>query len=611
MTVVTVHGISSSTNPANKLFPEFRFDFPNAKSENSELSCSPPYGSADILNPEYCNCWSGAAPSSRLSTDCNVHTKCAGRIGSASASAQNIAFRPEHTFADDKLLLKQVLPIVKNRRDTIIQFAVPSIPSAQISPSVPIGTLGAPECFYPGNLWEKRLDNLDCHDEYYMVLPWTQHEFCGFVEDLNPMHSTHFLRVFVANLVTTYTETYGLNSDGIPLFRKVSNTFLISVKFTKSIAIFTQSTLSVFIEDPLADSFLTASVTGDTLYDVSTQNAIITFATTVLWPYKLDESSQLSGVWHKAIGNLATGNVSAVAIISADNSDSLCDSTQDTTCEQNWILTINLQPDVNVAPVCNLAGSVKFSTSDLLCRDFTGAPQPCPDHPFTDFTIKIGKTDLCDNGQVADASSGLAYVLESYYDQEYTLPQTIFQTGDMIYFRVSVINPLATIDAIKINKLLIWDEQRTTFESLFDVATPGVNKSELHITQEVDSLVPAGEPGYLAFYFRVSRNSVSGINLLNSLASAADLSRQLIVEATIDIWYHGNQKRATRVVAGPLPAVTHATIAVYNYEKTGDDIIVNNNNEVAGEDSSFWRSSASSSVASFLLIATLALFSLF
>ena len=39
------------------------------------------------------------------------------------------------------------------------------------------GTLGETTCFYPGNLWEKTLDELDCKDVYQGSIPWSQNTY--------------------------------------------------------------------------------------------------------------------------------------------------------------------------------------------------------------------------------------------------------------------------------------------------------------------------------------------------------------------------------------------------------------------------------------------------
>lgn len=77
---------------------------------------------------DYCNCWSGFAASTPDTRDCNVKSECAAVNSPYDQISIHSPLRPETAFKDDKLWVKQVQPVVMNRRDTIIQWAVPAIP---------------------------------------------------------------------------------------------------------------------------------------------------------------------------------------------------------------------------------------------------------------------------------------------------------------------------------------------------------------------------------------------------------------------------------------------------------------------------------------------------
>jgi hypothetical protein len=580
---VIINGVSNipSANFIGSTVP--RYDFSDNTPSSpllSSVSCVPPFGAADVLNPDYCNCWSGFAASTPDTRDCNVKSECAAVSSPYDQISIHPPLRPETAFKDDKLWVKQVQPVVKNRRDTIIQWAVPAIPVRNPADSVP-GTLGFETCGYPGNLWEKKVNRLDCLDEYYGILPWSQHDLCGFVEDIDPSNALNLVRVFKSNLINTYTE-YHQSDDGLNHWRKVSNAFLVTVTFVRQIKTVTQ--YAVYIIDHLAPAVLNVDIVGDALYDVASKNTIITFETTLLWPYQI-ASTTLDGIWAEATDNNNPGSISAEAVPGLATGDLVCNTQEDTDCEQSWILTINTQPNPSDPQVCNLKGKLTFSTQNLLCRDLTDASNtvlPCIAFPVTNFTLSLGKTDLCDsNDKVVDTAGGMTEVLESFYDADRSLPQNIFQTGDMVYFNLIVNNPSASIDTITFNSIRVGS---ATFTPLYWVDTPGTTDptyihtsptSQINTTTEIrDSLVRAGQDALLQFNFRLLRNVIGSLVDLSTI-TAGDMQRDLTVEVVIDIWYHGNEhsvKRTLRTNA-PLPAVAHAQIAYYlsDLGDAGDD----------------------------------------
>lgn len=614
--VVVVNGQSSASAETSSVGGSaVRFDFPDPRSEG--LSCVPPYGAADIYNSEVCNCYSGFASSTPEYTDCNVHTKCAGRTTSQTVVSQFPAGRPETEFKNDQLHIKQKIPIVKNRRDTIIQFAVPSIPNRDPVDSVP-GTVGEATCYYPGNLWTKTVNDLDCLDEFSGVIPWTQHSLCGFVEDTDAANLLNKLRVFKAALATSYTETFKY-ADGSLYFRKVVNTYLVSVSFVRQVVALTATNLAVIISDEKEFGNLKVAVIGDALYDVATKNTIIEFRTTIVWPYKLPAAT-ITGAWKKAVGSTETGEVDASAELSTYQSYlDVCAQVQDSECTQNWILTINTEPTA-LPQVCNLKGAVSFNTGNLLCRDYDSVIL-CPQDPNTNFTINIGKTDLCDSdAKETDASAGLTNILDSYFDAEHQIPQNVFQTGDIIYFRVIVKDPVSTIDEITFNEVNVFKADLSDSDLLYKVQNPKDTYDDVdtikatsvlfNITHEVrqpeHALVSPNTEGVLAFSFKLSRN----LQTLSTLSAATnDGAQQLTVSVTIDLFYHGNQKR-TITARSALPSVSQTQISFFDIEEGTESLIPNQNNVspvVEGDEFDGLFSSASSVVASVAVVAVSAL----
>jgi hypothetical protein len=455
---------------------------------------------------------------------------------------------------------------------------------------------------------------LDCVDEFYGVLPWTQHVLCGFVEDKDSDIALQRLRTFKTSVVTTYTELY--KTDGISYFRKISNSFLVAVSFTRQVIALTKTDLTVYINDEKLAASLKVAVLGDALYDVATKNTIISFQTTIVWPYEI-AAHTLIGEWKRRAGQ--AGVISATAgLDSIQAGSAVCDGTQDTDCIQNWILTINTKPEQAVDQVCNLKGFLEFATGNLLCRDFANTIV-CPQDPNTNFTISIGQTDLCDNGPEADASAGLTNTLESYFDEEYSAPQNIFQTGDMIFFKVIVKDPVATIDEITFNEVLVRsnvdiNKQDTLYKvshpkDLFtDPNTVKLTAVLFNITKEIrqpTDIISPGSEAVLLFSFKLYR-SLQALTTLSSADPEAQ-AQQLTVEVSLDLWYHGNQKKSiVATSAGALPSTSHAQISFYDMGENTDELNAAENVITPIEEDQLFGSSAASVVASIATIATCA-----
>lgn len=601
--VVTVNG-QSSTTEAGVGGSGVRYDFPDVVIPG--FDCTPPFGSTDIFNTELCNCWSGSAPANNLlSKDCSKHAVCPGRLTTQPVVAQHAPSRPQTEFKDDKLYIKQTSPIVKNRRDSVIQFVIPALTGSYV-PNTPAGTIGSSTCFYPGRIWEKRLNELDCLDEFYGALPWSQNELCGFVEDTAAVLAN---RIFKTNLVTSYVETFK-KSDGSIHFRKISNSFLITVTFARQIVALTTTPVTAIIADEDAPTSMDIVVNGDALYDVASKNTIISFTTTMAWPYQIDDVT-LSGTWKLSMDNTETGLVDAIAILNPTQPGELeCDQVQDTECEQAWILTIDTL--VGAGPqVCNLKGIIEFSTDPLLCRDYTTVDD-CQGAPATNFTIQIGRTDLCDSAPDVDASAGINGVLESFYDEDLTIPQAVFQTGDMVFFKLTITDPVSSIDRITFAEVVVRSSSDVSInDELYEQTTPGdpvdtsstfLTAAHFNITQEFRTpILYAKSKGELLFHFRLLRDVLNVVADLSSL-TASDMTKQLTVEVTVDVAYHGNTKRST--VATTLPTTAHSQLTFYDLGDNVEEMQPHANDAIVEDDIfSGYFSPASTVVASVLAVA--------
>jgi len=248
----------------------------------------------------------------------------------------------------------------------------------------------------------------------------------------------------------------------------------------------------------------------------------------------------------------------------------------------------------------------------LLCRDYT-AVSLCQGSPSTNFTITIGNTDLCDDAPNVDASAGLTTSLETYYDAALQIPQAIFQTGDMVYFKLAVRDPSSTIDQITFRSIIVRSSDAVVEDDLYETENAGDLPSEatvfradadFNITQEFRTpfLVPNAE-GDLMFNFRLLRNKLQVVSALSS-NSADDMTKQLTIEAVIDLLYHGNQVvTRTFVATTNIPAMTHAQISFYDMGETEEELEPHANDanvaaDAADHASLFAASPASTVVAS-------------
>jgi hypothetical protein len=581
---------------------DVRIDLPNPVTPG--LNCVPPFGAQDINNLASCNCFSGYAPlNTLLNTDCDLIAVCPGNV-LEQASVNLAAYsQPITTFSDDNLYIYQSSPIVRYRRDTVLQFAVPNL--GDLTPNA--GDLGAYTCWHPGNIWVKTVNDLDCLDEFSAILPWTQAALCGFVEDTNAEEGTN-LKIYKSNLVTSYIETVN-GANGKPHFRKISNSFLITVTFIDEIKVILDTQVNVYIADPDESAAITVELVNDLLYDPATKFVDIVFYTSFVWPYQI-AFTQIAGAWTSTAG--VTGVVGVtIQLTSVQPGDLVCDENEDSTCGQQWLLTLNTHPDPSQPQVCNLNGYVLFNTHNLLCRDLdTEHPDWCPGFPSSTFQLNIATTDLCDDAPAVDTSVGIVSLLTTYADPLFQLEQTVFQTGDWIFLQASLTDPKTSIDSITINNVKVISSDLSVSDTLYYVDTPAAPVSDssylngvlFNVTTEIRQPGPiliAGMTGTIDFQFRLYRNVLKALFGLD----AEDTSAELIIEVTLDIFYHGNQKRTV------IGSIAHTAKSKINLVPTDDaEVIANERMNVDQEVNAVPIFDSASSVVSVSAVATFAMF---
>jgi len=201
-------------------------------------------------------------------------------------------------------------------------------------------------------------------------------------------------------------------------------------------------------------------------------------------------------------------------------------------------------------------------TDGVLCRDSDSAEidQPGANCNFTGstgelepalFSVRIGRTSLCAEAPL-DTSVDMTYLLGSYSDSAFTEPQDVFQTGDMMYLTFDVTNPVATIDEITFNQvnILAGAGASAVTDAVYWVAEPrgaGAYAANIDFTliSEVQQPISPNTPGRLALGFRLLRQSLKTVSTFIGVGSGD--SSPLVVQVTVDILYHGNQRRTVHL----------------------------------------------------------------
>jgi hypothetical protein len=320
------------------------------------------------------------------------------------------------------------------------------------------------------------------------------------------------------------------------------------------VTVLSKESFAVTITDT-DDSWLSVYVIGDSVFDPVSGSVFVTFRTVSAWPYSLDENNIGGTQWTStSYPPVIDENVGLTTVTRDYTADVFCPGQPGSSCTQQWVATINSDG------VCNIQGIFQMNDT-LLCRDtepkwgagytypglpcnFTGSgKEPAP----AIFQFNVGKTFLCDE-EALDTSTSMTYQLLSYSDADFARPTTTFQTGDMIYMQFILTNPSVSVEAVTFN--LITLVSGATSNTIYSVPEPfatgqwlsGINGEFL---SEVRTLVPSGQPAVLEFGFQLSRSQLSSITVLGD--NEDDDSISLLVQVSVDILYHGNNKRAVMV----------------------------------------------------------------
>lgn len=525
--------------------------------KTTSLTCRPPTGTPDLHQTEMCNCWSGYAPSDSTGTDCDNHAKCAQTLASKNEDVSDAPMVPETSFADDKLIIKQTVGIVSNRKATFMNFAVPKLAFAL--PETPAGTEGGRTCNFPGPLWTKSIDSLDCQETFEAVMPWSQNGFCGFVQDLNASSVSSV--VYKSVLVTRFIE---IINDGGKMLQRISQfSNLISVRFLAQRFVSSDassSPLEIFLDDASREKFIQTAVVADSVYDVTSGNVLAYIKTTAAWPYQLNPATPM---FFKADPVRAGVNVEIITLPNEEGDN--CNTKQDSTCVQKFLVRIN------VGDNCDIAGVYTFRDT-LYCRDVssTDVAALCDVHTDpVEFTIRVKSTDLCDS-EALDASKDMKTSLDAFFDQEFATRTSEFQTGDMIFWKLTIVNPQSSIDKVELNSVsLASSGPADVLLEEKEVTAVGVAVG-FNYTNALQ-VVYSGDKVEVTFSHRYLRSAlINTINVLSNGVSSVDVETTVV----IDIYYHGNQKRATMdISSAPTQSTQSRSIRVVeNYDNNGAEM---------------------------------------
>jgi hypothetical protein len=503
----------------------------------------------------------------------------------------NAPKRPTTVFAYDSLEIVQQIPIVANRKATWIQFVVPTGLSGA-------GTYGAKTCQYPGPLWNKTVNKLDCIDEYRASVPWSQNGLCGFAKDTKK--STNTTNVYSSVLFTTVTDTY---TTGANTFERVSTTsYLVSVSFVTQ-KTFTSGTVSAGIIDPNAAGVLTKFIVSDSIYDPATGATVVEMVTTTLWPYMLaQDSASLAAAFVDVVPAISNLNV---AITSKSDATLSCGTVARSSCSQRWVVSIASA----VGCISNIKGTYNFR-EPLVCRDniTNGAAGACPKGVTSiPLSISVHDTQLCDATPV-DTSSTSSYTLTAFSDAAHSITSVSFQTGDKVYWTFDVVNPLVSIESVTFNSIQLSLTSGGSSDVLYNAAAGGLSAVGNSVNlqyQEISSTIAAGSTGSLSFSYDLLR-----ANLPNTvgLLQTNNYEVQIATAVVVDIQYHGNkQKKSVAMELGALD-VQSAADASKVIRVVAPDLMTENNNLNNSNTNNEEPASTASNVAlSFAVVAIVAL----
>jgi len=264
----------------------------------------------------------------------------------------------------------------------------------------------------------------------------------------------------------------------------------------------------------------------------------------VPWPYSL---STAAGATTVTVNNPALAGVT-VTVTNIPNSVLSCGYSQDSTCSQEW------QASISTDGYCDISSDYSFSDS-LLCRDvISGQPfGACISNPPATYVITIEPTDLC-APPADDVSSQTSYTLIPYTDPTHTTEAFTYTSGDVIYWVLSISDPLSTLNSITFNsiQMQLYNGQTGTVTGSPDVLLS--NGAETPLGEEINlnpmnsvAVTNIGSTAILTFQVQLVR-----ADLVNTVGQLSQSSTQLAVLTTVvaDINYQGNSKRSVMMGLG-------------------------------------------------------------
>eukprot|EP01112_Ceratiomyxa_fruticulosa_P009764 TRINITY_DN255_c0_g1_i1.p1 TRINITY_DN255_c0_g1~~TRINITY_DN255_c0_g1_i1.p1 ORF type:complete len:572 (-),score=130.21 TRINITY_DN255_c0_g1_i1:123-1838(-) len=493
------------------------------------LPCSP-NGVLDSSDKSRCNCFAGFAPTGVDGYDCNSHPLCPPQLPDTSNGlGGNAPSMPKTTFQNDKLYILQTQPIVQNRRAQWVRFYTPrNVPG--VTPLIP----GADACGYPGILWNKSVSELDCNEEFWGVIPWTQHDMCGFVQD--PSVGGNTTIVFKTIMVTSYNETTK-STLGQTTERTTSVAYVLTISFVRQKQIV--SAITVAMTDPTIAGLVKVFITKDAMFDQMTGLITLSFQTSTVWPYALgDQAGNVVFLGFESSLPAGSQPTGVTAIFAQDPSQgSLCPSDPQSACIQHWVATINR----GAATTCDIQGTFQFNDT-LTCRD-GGAS--CTSVLAT-LSFSALETKLCSYDTV-DTGLGNAFSLSAFSSSAYNSPASTFKMESTAFFKLTALIPSVTLDSMILTNAQIIPVGGGSSDIIYSTnsGAPAVTGLDFQV-QNLLTPVRPGNPGTLTFSFLLRRDPLT--NTVGLLGKDNIFELGFTVQVTVDLLYHSNQRRSVTAV---------------------------------------------------------------
>lgn len=342
-------------------------------------------------------------------------------------------------FSNDTLYLQIDMPLVQGRLATVI--------SINNSPD--------PACRYPGTYFTDNLNQTGaCENEFRAAIPFSvAGANCGWnvTQTFDPISGNVTSQTFSGNIFVTYLED--VNAGGkYRVLRAVRSGLPISINFPIMI---NQTVLPIVTPVEILSALQNVQfllgrqikkkevfgTVGEPFIPVP-NSGILTFVTDLPYPYIL--LPQTANVISIPTGLSTTG------IQNTDNGI-YCNST-DIECFQTWSVPLGIQG------ACSFTGSYVFNFT-VGCRT-----TPCNvtfANPIQ-LNFSVVTTDFCAQFQINVPLTG---TLQSFTNNNFTIPSDNFLTGSPIYLQATVNSPKAqilntrimSVSILNSNQLVLYD----------------------------------------------------------------------------------------------------------------------------------------------------------